>query len=206
MVLAAVERDLFVERAQDAIDAGAQKALAREFFEVLFVFAFTAAHDGGENHDARFVGERHDLAQNLLGALARNFDAAVRAMRHADGGVEDAQIVVDFGDGADGRARAAVGRFLLDGNGGAEAVDGVDLGALHLVEELARIGGKRFDVAALAFGVNGVEGEGRFTGAAEAGDDGEGVARDLHVDVLQVVLPCAVHGDAVEHGEGTSLL
>ncbi len=42
---------------------------------------------------------------------------------------------------------------------GAEAVDGIDFRTLHLVEELARVGRERFDVAALALGVDGVEGE-----------------------------------------------
>ena len=126
-------------------------------------------------------------------------------MRDADGGVEHAQIVVNFGDGSDGGTRAAVGGFLLDGNGGAEAVDGIDFGPLHLIEELARVGRERFDVAALAFGVDGVEGERGFPGAAESRDDREGVARDLNVDIFQIVLPCAMHGDALEHWEGKIL-
>ena len=75
-------------------------------------------------------------------------------------------------------------------------------GPLHLIEELARVGRERFHVAALAFGVDGVEGERGFAGAAEAGDHGEGVARDLDVDVLEIVLACAVHGDALEHWVG----
>ncbi len=111
-------------------------------------------------------GQRQDLLQDLLGALARDLDAASGAMRNADGGVEHAQVVVDFGDGADGGARAAVGGFLLDGDGGAEAVDGIHFGPLHLIQELARVGRERFHVAALAFGVDGVEGERGFAGAA----------------------------------------
>ncbi len=78
---------------------------------------------------------------------------------------------------------------------GLRAVDGVDVGALHLVEELAGVGGEGFDVAALAFGVDGVEREGGFAGAGEAGDDGEGVAGDRDVDVAQVVLARAADGD-----------
>ena len=78
-------------------------------------------------------------------------------MRHADGGVEQAQVIVDLGDGADGGARAAAGGFLLDGNGGTQTVDGIDVGALHLIQKLAGIGGERLDVAPLAFGVNGIE-------------------------------------------------
>src|SRR5690606_2890362 len=49
----------------------------------------------------------------------------------------------------------------------------------------------------LAFGVDGVEGERRLAGAAEAGDDHELVARQLDVDVLQVVLARAADNDAV---------
>ncbi len=143
--------------------------------------------------------QRQHLLQDLLGGLARDFVAADGAVRNADGGVEHAQVVVDLGDGADGGARAAAGGFLLDRNRRAQAVDGIDFGPLHLIQKLARVGRERFDVAALALGVDGVEGERRFAGSAQPGDDGEGVARNLDVDVLQVVLPCAVHGDAVEH-------
>src|SRR5260221_1593301 len=119
--------------------------------------------------------------------------AALRTMRNAYGGVDDAQIVVDFGDGADGGAWRAGGGFLLDGNGGREAFDDVDFRALHLVEELASVRRERFDVAALAFGVNGVKSERGFAGAGKAGDHGEGVARDFETDVFEVVLPRAAN-------------
>ena len=112
-------------------------------------------------------GERQDVLQDLLGGLARNLVAADGAMRNADGGVEHAQVIVNFGDGADGGARAAAGGFLLDGDGRAQAVDGIDFGPLHLIQELARIGGKRLHVAALALGVDGVEGERGLAGAAQ---------------------------------------
>ena len=94
---------------------------------------------------------------NLVGGLAGNLVAAVGAVRLADRSVQKAKIVVDFGDGADRRTGAAAGGLLLDGNAGAEAVNAVDVGALHLVEELAGVGGKGLDVAALAFGVNRVK-------------------------------------------------
>ncbi len=71
-------------------------------------------------------------------------------MRLAYGGVEQAKIVVDLGDGADSGAGAAGGGFLLDGDGRGEAVYGVYVGALHLVEKLTGVGGEGFDVAALA--------------------------------------------------------
>ncbi len=78
---------------------------------------------------------------------------------------------------------------------GLRPFDGVHIGPLDLVEELARVGGKRLDIAALAFGVDGVKGERAFARAGESGDDGERVAGNAHVDVAQVVLARPAHRD-----------
>src|ERR1039458_3418336 len=72
-------------------------------------------------------------------------------------------------------------------------IDRVDVGSLHLVEKLAGIGGKRFHVAPLAFGVNGIESERGFAGAAQTRYDRQSIARNLDVDILQVVLARAAH-------------
>src|SRR5690242_9397595 len=100
-------------------------------------------------------------------------------MRDAYGSINNAKVIVDFGDRAYGRTRRAGGGFLLDSNAGRKAFNGVDVGALHLVEKLPCVGGKRFDVAALAFGINGIEGQGRFAGARKAGNYGERIAGDF---------------------------
>src|ERR1700742_507420 len=98
-------------------------------------------------------------------------------MGHADRRVEQPKVVVDFGDGSDGRPGTTAGGFLLDRNRGAKPFDGINVGALDLVKELASVGGKSFDVAALPFGVDGVEGQRRLTGSGEAGDHGKGIPR-----------------------------
>src|SRR5260370_6535362 len=159
VVLALVEGRKIVERVKLAVDANADVAVLREFFKFLAIRAFSSAHDGRENHDA--VIGLADLAvqdglDNLLAGLARDGLAAIRAVRYADGRVDDAEIVVNFGDGADSGTRRARGGFLLDGDGRREAFDDVDFGALHLVEELARVSGNRLDVPSLAFAVNRV--------------------------------------------------
>jgi hypothetical protein len=41
----------------------------------------------------------------------------------------------------------------------------IDIGLLHHVEELARIGRQRLDIAALALGIDGVESERALAGA-----------------------------------------
>ena len=65
-------------------------------------------------------------------------------------------------------------------------------------EELAGVGRQRLDVAALALGVDGVEGERRLARARQPGEDDELVARQLEVDVAQVVLAGAPDPNRVE--------
>ena len=105
--------------------------------------------------------------------------AAARAVRLADARVEQPQVVVDLGDRADRRARVPARALRCSmAIAGRQALDGVDVGLAHLLEELARVGRERLDVAALPLGVDGVERERGLARAREAGDDHELVARD----------------------------
>ena len=122
----------------------------------------------------------------------------LRAVRRADGAIDHAQVIVNFRDGADGRARRARGGLLLDGDRRRKPLDGIDLRPLHLVEKLAGVGRKRFDIAPLALGVKRVERERGFPGAGKPGDDRKRVARNLQADVLQVVLPGAPDDDFLQ--------
>jgi hypothetical protein len=80
------------------------------------------------------------------------------------------------------------GRLLLDGDGRRQAVDLVDVRLLHHLEELAGIGRQALDVAALALGIDRVEGERGLARAGQAGHHDQAVARQVEVDVLQIVL------------------
>ena len=97
------------------------------------------------------------------------------------------EIVVDLRDGADRGTRVPRGALLIDRDGGRKPVDLVDVRLLHLAEELPGVGAQALDVAALALGVDRVEGEARLPRAGEAGDDDERVTRDRQIDALQVV-------------------
>ena len=142
---------------------------------------------------------------DLLGGLPRDGFAAVRAVRRADGAVDHAQVVVDFRDRADRRARRARGGLLLDGDRRRKPLDRIDSGPLHLIEELPRVGRKRFDVAPLALGIQRVERERGFARAGKPGDHRQRVARDFQADVLQIVLPGAPDDDFLQaHGVETA--
>src|SRR5690606_22326466 len=91
-----------------------------------------------------------------------------RAVGPPDPGEEDAEVVADLGDRADGAPRVPAAGLLLDRDRGAQAVDPIDLGLGHLAEELAGVAGEALDVPALAFGVQGGEGQVARTRAADS--------------------------------------
>ncbi len=78
---------------------------------------------------------------------------------------------------------------------GDRPVDMVDVRLLHHVEELPRIGRQRLDIAPLALGIDGVEGERGLAGAREPGDHHELLARQIERDILEIVLARAADGD-----------
>ena len=83
------------------------------------------------------------------------------------------------------------------------ALDEIDVGLAHQLQELAGIGTQALDIAALALGVDGVEGERAFARAREAGHDDKLLARDVEIDALEIVLARAAHADEVvlfDHG------
>ena len=109
---------------------------------------------------------------------------------------------MDLGHRADGRARILRCRLLLDRDRRRQAVDLIDVRLLHHFQELARVGRERLDVAALALGVDRVEGERGFSGAREAREHDQLVARDGEIDVLEVMLARAADHDRPAAEEG----
>ncbi len=120
--------------------------------------------------------------------------------RVAQPGVEEPQIVVELRQGPDRRAGIARDRPLADGDGGGKAGDMGDLGPSELAQELAGVGGERFEVAPLGFPEDDVERQGGLSGAGHAGDDGDPAARDVDVDPPEVVLGRPLDDDAVAGG------
>ena len=197
MVLPAIERDVLLERPELSIDPGLGESPPSQRRQLLLELAFPAANNRRQHVQALVLRVQHHHVDDALERLAGDRLPAIRAVRYADVGEEETEVVVDFGDGADGRARVRPGRLLLDGDGRRQTVDQIDVRLLHLLEELPGVGGQRLDVAALPLGVNGVEGERRLARTRQAGDDHQLVARDVDVDILEVMDPGAPHRDPV---------
>ena len=62
---------------------------------------------------------------------------------------------------------------------GRKAFDHIHFGPLHLIEKLARIGGERLHVTALALGINRVEGQRGLARAGQSGDNREACSAEF---------------------------
>ena len=192
-----VEVDRLLEQAVLAVDLDAREAVGPELLEEVPVLALARPHDRRVDGEPRPLREREHLLDDLLGRLARDLAPAGGTVRPADARVEEPQIVVDLGDRADGGPRVPGRRLLVDRDRRREPLDRVDVGLVHLAEELARVGRERLDIASLALGVQRVEGKARLPGSRESGDDDELLARQLDGDVAEVVLPRTSDDDGV---------
>src|SRR5205807_575415 len=149
------------------------------------VFLLPAPLDGGHQIEPRALGEGQDFLDDLIGRLRADRNVTIGTVRLAEAGVQNAQVIVDFGDRAHGRARALAGGLLLDADGRRQAADVLDLRLLYLPQELPGVSRQRFDVAPLPLGVHGVQGERALAGAAGAATNRHRLARHRHADVFQ---------------------
>ena len=145
-----------------AVDAQAGEALRAQLGEELVLLALAPGDHRRQDHQLGLGRQREHVVDHLRHRLRRQRLLVFGAERRAGTREQQAQVVVDFGDGADGRARVVAGRLLLDRDRRRQALDQVDVGLLHELQELARVRRQRLDVAALSFRVERVEGKRGF--------------------------------------------
>src|SRR5439155_18610805 len=84
-------------------------------------------------------------------------------------------------------------------------LDRIDVGLVHLPQELTGVGRQRLHVAALALGVDRVEREARLARPGQPGDHDQAVSRQPNVDVTEVVLSCTRYDNFVRLAHKTSV-
>ena len=94
-----------VQVRHQAVDAGADEPSRHQLLEDMQMLALAVSDHRGEDHDPRPLRQRHDLVHHLADGLGVQGFAVLGAARFADAGVQQPQVVVDFGDGAHRRAR-----------------------------------------------------------------------------------------------------
>src|SRR5262249_52333995 len=140
-----------------AVDPHPDKPGAADLLPERVVLLLAFALQRGHDVELRALGQRQHLVHDFVGGLRADPLPARWAVPLAESGVQDAEVVVDFRDRADGAPRALARRLLLDADRGREPRDVLDLRLLHLAEELAGIAGERLDVAPLPLRVDRVQ-------------------------------------------------
>ncbi len=186
-----------VEVEELAVDTNPHEALPAGGLEHAVALGLAVLDQRPEDEQARALGQRQDPVHDLGHALAGDLAATDGAVRVTGPREQQAQVVVDLGDGADRGAGVPAGALLVDGDRGAQPVDLVDVRLLHLAQELARVRGEALDVPALALGVDRVERQARLAAARQARDHDEPVARQLDGDVLEVVFACSANDEQI---------
>jgi hypothetical protein len=151
--------------------------------------ALFAPHHWSQQLKPGAIGQGHHPIDHLVDGLGGNAAIAVGAVGVPRPPIQQTQVVVDFRHRAHRRAGVVGGRFLVDGNGRAQPLDGIHIGLIHLAQKLPGIGTEGFYVAALSLGKNGIEGQGRFTRPRHPCKHNQLVAGQLQVNIFEVVLP-----------------
>jgi hypothetical protein len=104
------------------------------------MLALALADHRRQQHPALLaLAEREHRIHHLADRLRLQRIAVVGTPWRANARIQEAQVVVDLGDGADGGTRVVRSRLLLDRDRGTQTFDVVDVGLLHHAQELPRI-------------------------------------------------------------------
>ena len=183
------------------IDTQANETLCTQFIKQPKLLALTPDNEWRQNHQLGVFGQLQNRIDHLRHGLCGQFNAVMRAAWRAGAGKQQAQVIVNFGDGANCRTRVMAGGFLLDGNGRRKPFDQINIGFLHQLQKLSGVGRKRFHIASLALGVQCVKRQRRFARAGKPGNHHEFVVRQVDIDVFEVVgagTADANHGQTVQ--------
>ena len=137
--------------------AEAHEALRLHRFKQVDVLALAVGDHGRQDHQLGVGRQRQRGVDHLRHALRLQWLTVVGAVGRAGTRVQQAQVVVDFGDSADRGARVVAGGLLLDRDGRRQALDQVHVRLFHQLQELPGIRRQRFHVAPLPLRIQRVE-------------------------------------------------
>ena len=199
VLLVLVQGDLLGEIVERTVGPAADIARLAGVLQQLLVGALLAPHHRGHDLDAGGLGQGHHLVDDLVDGLLLDLLAALGAVGGAHPRPQQAEVVVDLRHRAHGGPGVLAGGLLVNGDGGAETLDIVHIGLVHLAQEHPGIRAEGLHIPSLALGVDGVEGQGGLPRPGQAGEHHQLVPGDGDVDILQIVGAGAFDDDLVLH-------
>ena len=195
VILVTIDAHTGFERAQFTVHTHMDEALLAHTLKEFFVVSFALLHQRREEVDTVVGIVVEEQTDDLFLGVFHHFLPAGIRIGIAGTRIEQTEEVVDFRHRADGGTRIFVGGFLFDADHGRKTADLVYIGPFEIVEKVSGVGRKSFNITTLTFSINGVEGQRRFSATTQSGDNSEGVARDIDVDILEVMHAGTEHLD-----------
>ena len=191
VVLVAVELQAVQYLAHLAVDTHVQIAFLAQVLEEFAIVALAVPDKRSQQIHAASLVVLQDEVDDLVFAEPYHPFAAQVAECLAGTCIEQSEEVVDLGGGAHCRARIVVHRLLLDADHGRKARNLVHIGAFEVAEEVTRIAREGLNVAALAFGIDGIKCKRRLSRTRKTGHNSKAVTGDGNIYILQVMDSCA---------------
>ena len=195
VVLVSVEFHAMHDFTHFAIDADIEVAFLADILEKFLVVSLSGTYQGSQQIDTLSLIVLMNQVENLLFRVLHHLLSRQIGIGNTGTGIKQTEIVVDFGGGAYGRTGILVGGLLFDGNHRAKACNLVHIRTLHASQEIAGIRREGFDVSPLAFRKESIESQRRLSTTAQPRDDGQAIAGNFHIDVLQVMYPGTIYID-----------
>ena len=121
MFLLFVQRDVFAEIHDLAVDAGTHIARLAHLQQLFSVFPLSPTDDRRQDLKLFPFGQGSNGVDHLLHGLCSDLLPTLKAIGMSDAGKEEPEIIVDLRDSPDGRAGIVAGTLLLDGDGRRQA-------------------------------------------------------------------------------------
>ena len=139
-----------LESNQFAVDDRTRVAGRLQLIDQVLIFTLASTHDRRQNLETRSLIHGTHSIHNLLGSLRLNACATLRAVSDPRTRVQQTQVVVNLSNRANRGTRVARCRLLVNRDRGRQTLDEIDVGFVHLTEELARVRRQRLHVSTLA--------------------------------------------------------
>ena len=160
MGLVPVEGCHLVEFAKFSVDPDLGITPLAHLLQKLLIMAFAALDYRSQKITFAVLVVFHDQRHYLFVGITDHGLAGMGRVCSRSPCIQEAEEVVDFSYGSDGRTGVVSGGLLLDGNYRTETGNRLYLRFFQYTHEMLGIGRKRVHVPPLALGVDGIEGKG----------------------------------------------
>ena len=195
-----LQGDFFRQLIEVSVRPHPGKACPACVLQHLGVLPLAPPHHRRQHLDAGSLGQGQNLVNDLIHRLLPDLLAALRAVGRAHPGPQQPEIVVNLRHRTHGGPGVFAGGLLVNGNRRGKPVDVVHIGLIHLSQKHPGIAGQALHIPPLSLGINGVKGQGGLAAAGKPRHHHQLVPGNGHINILEIILPCALNKNMILHG------